>query len=276
MRPADAADQYLTTSDGVRLHYTDSAPAVVPGRASRTVLLFVPGWTMPGWIFAPQVAAFAPSYRVVVLDPRGQGDSDVAPSGYNQDRRGQDIAELIAQVGSARVVLVGWSLGGLDSLAFIHSYGDAQLAGLVLVDISVGENPPPVAARPAKPLHPAPRISREAYMAGFVRSMFRRPQPQAYLDHLTQASLRTPEAAARQLLAYPVPRSYWKEAVYSTARPVLYIVRPGFAGQANNLAAHHPAAETVIIPDLGHAMFVDDPPRFDGIMQSFLARRIGR
>jgi microsomal epoxide hydrolase len=71
-----------------------------------------------------------------------------------------------------------------------------------------------------------------------------------------------------------VPRTYWKEAVYSTDKPVLYIVRTKLAGQAGNLAAHHPAAETVVVRDLGHAMFVDDPVWFDGVLQSFLTRRI--
>ncbi len=67
--------------------------------------------------------------------------------------------------------------------------------------------------------------------------MFREPQPPAYLDRLTDATLRTPEWAARALLSYPVPRSYWREAIYSTAKPVLYVVRPGLAAQAENLTA---------------------------------------
>lgn len=264
---ARPADRFFTTTDGVRLHYLDTG-----ARGGGPTLVFIPGWTMPGWIFAAQVAAFSKHYRVIVLDPRGQGESDVPASGYTYDRRGQDIAELIGGLGN-RVVLVGWSLGVLDSLAYVHSHGDGALAGLVLIDNSVGEDPPPPPERP----HPAhgPRATHEAFMAGFVKSMFRRPQPPAYLKQLTEAALRTPEFAANALLSYKVPRTYWKEAVYATARPVLYVVRPGFAGQARNLQAHHPAAETVVVPDLGHAMFVDHPGRFDAIVQSFLERRVG-
>jgi microsomal epoxide hydrolase len=161
----------------------------------------------------------------------------------------------------------------LDSLAFLHTHGDSALAGLVLIDNSVGEDPPP--PPPKHPYHKAPRQTHAAFMASFVRSMFKRPQPPSFLQELTEAALRTPEPAANALLSYNVPRTYWKEAVYATAKPVLYVVRPGFAGQAGNLAAHHPAAETVVVPDLGHAMFVDDPARFNAIMQSFLSRRVG-
>lgn len=261
---ARADDRWFTTSDGVRLHYTDSGAHLGPA------LVFVPGWTMPGWIFQPQIRAFSQRYRVVVLDPRGQGESDVPPTGYTHTRRAQDIAELLAQL-RQRAVLVGWSLGVLDSLAYIHNDGDSAIAGLVLIDNSVGEDPPPT----AHPHHKRPKESHAAFMADFVRSMFRKPQPQPYLAALTEATLRTPEPAAKALLAYPAPRTYWKEAVYATAKPVLYVVRPGLAGQAANLAAHHPDAETVVLNDVGHAMFVDDPAGFDRILQDFLTHKVG-
>jgi non-heme chloroperoxidase len=271
---ASTVDRFFITSDGVRLHYADAGSS----RPGAPILVFVPGWTMPGWIFQPQVDAFARRYRVVVLDPRGQGSSDVPTTGYTYDRRGDDIAELVQLLsppGGAqlRVVLVGWSLGVLDSLAYVHTHGDAALAGMVLIDNSVGEDPPP--PPPKHPYQKAPRQSHAAFMASFVRSMFKRPQPLAYLQQLTAAALRTPEQAANALLGYKVPRTYWKEAVYATAKPVLYVVRPGFAGQAGNLAAHHPAAETLVMPDLGHALFVDDAPRFNTVLQSFLTRRVG-
>jgi len=264
---AAAADRFLTTSDGVRLHYTDTGAGTGP------LLVFVPGWTMPGWIFEHQVTAFAGRRRVVVLDPRGQGDSDAPAHGYDSDRRGQDIGELLAQFGPQRAVLIGWSLGVLDTLAYVHRAGDTRLAGLVLIDNSVGEDPPP--PPPKKPLHKAPKQSHAAFMADFVRGMFAHPQPAPYLQRLTEATLRTPEFAANAMLNINLPRSYWKEAVYSTPTPVLYVVRPKFAGQAGNLAAHHPAAETVVLDHVGHALFADDPQRFNSILDRFLRQRVG-
>src|SRR5947207_4384199 len=82
-----ARDAEFTTSDGVRLHVIEAGP--VNGHT----LVLVPGWTMPAWIFQSQIQYFATEYHVVALDPRGQGDSDIAASGYDQYRRGQDIAE---------------------------------------------------------------------------------------------------------------------------------------------------------------------------------------
>ena len=264
---APARDRFFTTSDGVRLHYLQAGPA---NPAARTIVL-VPGWTMPAWIWERQLADLSAQFRVIAFDPRSQGDSQIAPSGHEPGRRGADIGELIAQLGPGKILLVGWSLGVLDSLAYIHTAGDAHLAGLVLVDNSIGEDPPPA---PPKPHPPGPKLTWAQDMRRFVATMFARPQSKSYLDRLTAACLRTPEPIAKALLAYPVPRSYWKAAVYSVHAPVLYIVRPKFAGQADNLAAHHPNAESVVLPKLGHALFVDDPVRFDRMLRDFVARRV--
>lgn len=270
-RAATIMDGSFTTSDGVRLHFLQAAPA---GGRGAPVLVFVPGWTMPGWIFGPQLARFSRQYPVIALDPRGQGDSEVPPSGYDAPRRGQDIGELLARIAPRKVVLIGWSLGVLDSLAYVHEYGDAQLAGLVLIDNSVGEAPAPRPTRATPHRRAARPVDREDWMRGFVRSMFHRPQAPDYLDRLTQYALRTPAYAAAALLDYREPRIFWRAALYSVHKPVLYVVRPLWAAQAANVALHDPLAETVVIDDAGHALFVDDASRFNALLAGFLARRV--
>lgn len=261
-----AADRQFTTSDGVRLHVIEAGP---PGAQT---LVFVPGWTMPAWIFGPQIQAFSRRYHVVALDPRGQGDSEVPADGYDYRRRGQDVGELIQALGNRPVVLVGWSLGVLDSLAYVQQSGDAAVAGLVLVDNSVGEEPAPVPSR--GPRVAGPRLSREETMRRFVTSMFRSSPGPDYLERLTEAALRTPASAAAALSNYRVPRTYWREAVYSVQKPVLYVVRPRFAAQAANLAANDRFAETAVFEAAGHALFVDEAARFNALLDGFIRRRV--
>jgi microsomal epoxide hydrolase len=265
--PARAAqDRWFVTSDGIRLHYEEA------GRGKTIVL--VPGWTMPAWIWEAQVNDFSRYFHVVAFDPRSQGESDIAASGHEPVRRGEDIAELIAQLGPQPVLLVGWSLGVLDALAYVHNFGDSRIAGLVLVDNSVGEDPPPSAAPRLSAPRRSKRLPRDQSMRNFVRGMFMHPPSDAYVERLTETCLRTPPYAAAALLSYPVPRTYWRDAIYSTGKPVLYIVRPRLAGQAANLAAHHAATESQVWDDVGHAMFVDAPGRFDNAVFSFIKRRI--
>ena len=263
-----AADRSFVTSDGVRLHYTET------GQGHAIVL--VPGWTMPGWIFDAQIRAFSARYRVIAFDPRSQGDSEVAPSGHEPFRRGRDIAELLAQIGDPHALLLGWSLGVLDVLSYVHQFGDRQIDGLVLVDNSVGEAPAPGPPKIQPHIRARRPASREAAMHAFVASMFKTPQSPDYIDRLTEAALHTPAEAARQLMHYDVPRSFWYDAVYATNKPILYLVTPRLAGQAGNLAAHHPGADSVVLHGVGHAMFVDDPQYFDQLVGDFISRRLWR
>jgi non-heme chloroperoxidase len=264
--PREVTDHFFLTSDGVALHYLEAGPP-----AAHT-LVFVPGWTMPAWIWMPQIQALSHHYHVVAFDPRGQGDSAIPATGYEPVRRGRDVDELIARLNSQKVVVVAWSLGVLDTLASIHVAGDAHLAGLVLVDNSVGEEPAP-SYSPVPPRRGPPPKHPEALKA-FVRRMFRRAPPPLYIDRLTQAALRTPEAASRLLLAYPVPRSYWKEAIYTTKVPVLYIIRPRWVAQGENLVRNRPDTEMEVFRDAGHALFVDEPTRFNSLTEQFLRQRV--
>ncbi|HYZ24539.1 MAG TPA: alpha/beta hydrolase [Rhodopila sp.] len=270
--PDGVVDHFFLTSDGVRLHYLEAGPA------NAQTLVFVPGWAMPAWIWMPQILAFSRHYRVIALDPRGQGDSAVPATGYEPLRRGQDIADLVRLIGAPQVVMVGWSLGVLDTLAYIHVAGDRALAGLVLVDNSVGEEPAPApvrvaATRPARPLRHAAAM-RAVAMREFVRGMFRNPPADGYLARLTEATLHLPEPAGRLLRSYPMPRSFWKDAVYSTNVPLLYVVRPHWVAQGENLVRNRPATEMEVFEHAGHALFVDEPVRFNSVTDQFIRRWI--
>ena len=162
------------------------------------------------------------------------------------------------------MVLVGWSLGVLEALAYAHTYGDARLAALVLVDNSIGEDPPPV----SDPTFLARlRRDRTATLERFVRTMYRTPRDEAYYQRLTQSALRLPLKASLALLDSSYPRSFWRQAVYRVEKPLLYAVTPRFQGQELNLKAHRPQARIEIFEQAGHALFVDEPERFNRLLE---------
>ncbi len=254
---ATVGERWFRTSDGVRLRYLEAG--------SGRVVVFVPGWCMPGRIFAPQVEALSRRWRVVVLDPRGQGGSEVPREGYDPTRRGQDVRDLLAHLGGGRVVLAGWSLGVLDVLSYADLAGDGRIAGLVLIDNSVGEGapPPPRASRFFQNL----RQRRDATVRGFVAGMYRTPQDAAYLDGMM------PVEASIRLLSYPRPREFWRDSLYAVRRPVYYAVTPRLRGQAEAVAQRHPAPTVEIFETAGHALFVDEAARFNASVEDFLARK---
>src|ERR1700761_2387092 len=96
--PREITDHFFQSSDGVRLHYLEAGPA------NAHTLVFVPGWTMPAWIWLPQIQVVSRRYHVIAFDPRGQGESAAPAAGYEPVRRGRDVAELIERLGNQRVV----------------------------------------------------------------------------------------------------------------------------------------------------------------------------
>jgi len=261
---ATALDQYFTASDGVRLHYWDA------GRGD-TTLVFVPGWTMPAEIWRPQINYFSSTYRVVAFDPRGQGASSVPRDGYRVERRARDISELLNRLGPRPVVLIGWSLGVLESIAYVKFNGTQRVQALVLVDNSIGEEPPP---KFDPTFLPRLKKDRPKTMSGFVRGMFRRPHPESYYQQLIRASLQVPPEGAIALLSYPYPREFWKNSLYATDLPLLYAVTERYAEQGENLKKHRPEAWVEVFPEAGHALFVDEADRFNRLLDDFLRQAV--
>jgi microsomal epoxide hydrolase len=226
---------------------------------------------MPGRIFVPQIEALSRRWRVVALDPRGQGGSEVPAGGYEPTRRGQDIRDLLAQLGGGRVVLAGWSLGVLDVLSYADLAGDGRIAGLALIDNSVGEGTPPPPR--ASTFFTNLRQRRDATVRGFVAGMYRTPQEAAYLDGISREAQRMPVEASIRLLSYPRPREFWRDSLYAVRRPVYFAVTPRLRGQAEAVAQRHPVPTVEIFETAGHALFVDEAARFNASIDDFLARK---
>ena len=96
--------------DGVRLAYRIDGPEDAPV----LVLLNSVGTNLNMW--EPQIPAFSQRFRVVRLDYRGHGSSEVPTEGYSLERYGLDVLHLLDELGIERVNLCGLSLGGIVAL----------------------------------------------------------------------------------------------------------------------------------------------------------------
>lgn len=250
--------RFFTASDGTRLHYLEA------GSGSRT-LAFIPGWLMPAAIFYSQIKELSKSYRVLVLDPRSQGQSAIARGSHSPERRVKDIQEWLTTAKVSDFVMIGWSLGVLESLDFLTRHPAPGLKGLVLIDNSIGVGKPPGGGSPKFAETMRDEAKREAYLRKFANGLYRTTPPPAIARAVVDSALRAPPEAAIQLLQQPYPRTYWRDAVYAQTVPVLYAVTPKFRDQALILQKKRdPALVTIDIYDkAGHALFVDEPARFN-------------
>lgn len=251
------------TSDGVRLHVLEAlSPRVSAGLP---VIALIPGWSMPASIWHEQLRVLSQRYRVAALDPRGQGQSEVPTKGYTAERRARDIAEFVGRY--RRVVLVGWSLGALEALQYVHLFGDKSVDALVLVDSSVGEQPPPAPGNILDSL----RADRARALDTFIRAIFRNKRSAAEHQQLLEGAMRMPLQASIDLLSYPFAREHWRDIARSFRKPLLYVVTPQFAEQAANLQRHRPGTRIEVFVEAGHTLFVDEPQRFNALLEDFLA-----
>ena len=202
---------------------------------------------------------------MLALDPRGQGESDVPRSGYTAERRATDLHELLEPL--SNVVLIGWSLGALEALQYVDMFGPDRLAGLVLVDSSVGELPvPPSSAGFTQRL----REHRVETLDEFFRAMFRTPPPEPEIEALVRTARRMTLDDSLALLAYPFDRSHWRRIAHAFDGPLLYVVTPQFEHQAQNLRKNRPRTQIEVFRDAGHALFVDEPQRFNALIVRFV------
>jgi microsomal epoxide hydrolase len=190
--------------------------------------VFVPGWSLPASIWAKQIAALSDTHKVVALDPRGQGESEIPAQGYTTERRAEDLHDLVSRY--RPVVLVTWSLGSLEALQYVHRRGEASLRALVIVDSSIGEIPAVVRAPGSSPPAPAPaarlsfqdelRLDRTKATEAFLRAIFRTPQPDGAIAALREAALRMPLEASLSLFPGDrIPRERWRMTANAFRRP---------------------------------------------------------
>ena len=96
---------WITTSDGTRIAYHEVG-------AGDPAIIFIHGGFGNKSGFGFQEEYFSPNHRCVAADMRGRGDSDKPDELYTMEQHGDDVAELIRQLGLVKPVLVGQSMGG--------------------------------------------------------------------------------------------------------------------------------------------------------------------
>lgn len=119
---------YVKSTDGVKVAVNDYHCG-----GDDTVVL-VHGWPLSSKIYEYQVTPLVQKdYRVVTLDLRGFGQSDVPGCGYCYDQMATDIHQVIKQLGLKNFTLVGFSMGGAIVLRYMRLFRGYGVKKLMLL-----------------------------------------------------------------------------------------------------------------------------------------------
>jgi pimeloyl-ACP methyl ester carboxylesterase len=245
--PQAAASGYAPV-DGIRIWYAEF------GRGSPVILLH--GGLANADYWGNQVRALEGRYRVIVMDSRGHARStrDAAPFGY--DLMADDVLGLMNDLHIRKAAIVGWSDGaiiGLD-LAMHHPQRITKLFAF-----AANSNPSGV-----KDVSKSPVFTR--FIARARREYERlSPTPHEYdsfLGQITRMWATQPHFTAVELESIRVP-TWIVDADHDEA-----------IQRANTLymADHIPGSGLLILPQVSHFAFLQDPELFDAALLHFLAR----
>jgi microsomal epoxide hydrolase len=205
------------------------------------------------------------------MDPRSQGDSDKANEGNFTESRARDIGDVIASLGLAPVVIVAWSRGVSETLSYVEQFGPGAIRGVVLVDGAVARTPGPQALANLAVEAKALQQDRQRYTDKSARGMFRRPHPEEFFQRIIRANLKTPTAVAVALQADAIEFDY-RAGLRSLNRPLMFASQgEAPSAQARLVMAEVPTVRVETFPGSGHALFLDDPERFNAVLRDFLA-----
>jgi microsomal epoxide hydrolase len=253
---------FFKTSDGVRIHYLESG--------SGRPVVFIPGWTMPAWIWQKQIEEFSKNYQVIAVDPRSQGQSDKPTYGHLPETRARDYKELVDHLALKQPVLVGWSMACGEMIKYVELFGTSNVAGLVIVDGFVSDKPSNLFA-PLSGFMNLLQQDREKQADGFVRQMFKKPQSEDYFKRLIEASTQVPADTAVVLIYNMLAVADYSAGLAKIDRPFLFAYQPETQPAADFLKSK--LGDKVQLERFdgdGHALFVDDPEKFNNVLADFL------
>jgi len=258
----------LIRIDDIQMAYTDTG-------VGRPVVL-IHGYPFNRSLWNEQVAALSTSYRVIVPDLRGFGETDSSEGPATMNRMAQDVARLLDHLEISRAVVGGLSMGGYVALAFYKQF-PARVRALVLADTRAQADTEE--AKQTRAQHAEKALSEG--MAGIADSMLpklltpetvsKRPE---IVKRVRDMMLKTkPEGAASALLGM-ADRDDQTQLLSTIASPTLILVGAEDAitpvADSENMHQAIAGSRLVVLENAGHVSNLERTAQFNEALMDFL------
>jgi pimeloyl-ACP methyl ester carboxylesterase len=234
---------------------------------------------------APALAFAEPQRRVIAIDSRGRGQSeyDPDPQHYNPAVELSDVIAVLTALQIGPAVFVGSSRGGILTMLLAAAHPPEAIAGAVLHDIGPVIEPSGV-ARIKGYVGKLPQPGSFTEGAEILRALFAAQFPKLIAAQWLAAARRTwkveggalvptydvelAHALAGVDLEHPLP-PLWNEFDALARVPVLVIRGANSdilsAATVDAMRSHHPALQSIEVPDQGHVPLLEEPDLIDRI-----------
>ena len=266
---------HLTTDDGVKLHYEEAGAG--------TPIVFVHEFAGDLRSWDPQLSHFSRRYRCIAYNARGYPPSDVPESmeRYSQERARDDVLAVMDALKIQRAYVVGLSMGGFATLHFGIKYS-ARALGLVVSGCGYGAVPSQREEFQRSSRANAKAMLEEG-MAKFAatyghnasRLQLRSKDPRGFDRYIRYLSEHSALGSANTMLGYQARRP----SLYDLRTEMAGITAPTMvvAGDEDDATLEPgllmkrtiPRAGLVVLPRSGHALNLEDPALFNGIVEDF-------
>ncbi len=263
----------------MRLHYLDWGNRHLPP------ILFLHGGALTAHTWDLVCLALRDEYHCIALDQRGHGDSDWAPDAdYSIGAQLADTKGFVDKIGLDKFVLVGMSLGAINSLAFAIAHPE-RLDALVIIDAGPEMRRPgstrirdfvnevqesvTVEAIIEKALKFNPRRDPTILRRSLMHNLRQQPDGTWRWKYDTSRFKRLDQEAHR------AERARLADGLARITCPTL-VVRGGESDvfheeDAIRLAQRLPDGKFVTVPRAGHTVQGDNPKDLAGELRRFLA-----
>ena len=255
----------------IKVHYLEA------GAGDRYMVL-IPGLTMTAEIWREQIPYFsARGFHVIAVDPRSHGLTSKTEGGNTYQQHAADLHAFLQKMKFEHCTLVGWGSGVVTLLEYVSSPETLKPDALVLVGdapIIAGdkENPSSFSVQQSRDFMLAMEEDRTKATEAMVRGFFKSAQSAFLYKSLHDASLKTPAGTAITLL-FDLVTGDRRPALARIVVATLVVVPQDRQLVGEYLQSKITGAKLKVIPDAGHAMFLEKPQAFNQALEDFLGKQ---
>lgn len=215
-------------------------------------------------------------FRLVTLDWRGFGESDIAADISTMEDFADDVAGLMAQLGMQQAILCGLSMGGYAAFAFLRKYS-RRVSALILADTKPEADDAVTQASRAQVaqlvLSEGTSAIADQQIPRLLSAYTREQQPDVELRvrHMINGALAQGIAAAARGMAQ---RADATDLLATIDCPMLVIAGEHDSitppSMARSWAEQIADAQIAVIPRAGHLSNLEQPEAFTTVIHNFL------